>query len=153
MAEAAAEARVSKAANVVIFLGILYALQSLVAMVRHYGIAHAWTDVLTLGVALSSIGLGYGIRYGSARCLYVATGLCTGLTGYFFYASVLGHTLRPALRCVLSGWTMCLLYCALSPMRCLRERQAFPLRPSRYGAFFLRRTRLGAPGKANRQSE
>jgi hypothetical protein len=142
------EARVSKAANGMIFLGILYVFLSLAALVNHYNTIYAWTDVLTLGIALSSIGLGYGIRHGSCRCLYAATGLFTVLTGYFFCASVFWHTWRLAIRCVLSGYTASLLYRAISPMHRLQAQQAFPLQPSRYGAFFLRHKALAAARKA-----
>jgi hypothetical protein len=152
MPEMTPEARVSKAANSLIFLGLLYVFLSLGALVRHYHAAYAWQDVLTLGIALSSIGLGYGVRYGSCRCLYAATGLFTVLTGYLFWAGVSWQTLRLAIRCLLSGYTVSRLYRAISPMRQLRAQQAFPLPLSRYGAFFLRRKALAAAEQVTEKS-
>ena len=152
MPEATPEVRVSKAANGMIFLGILYVFLSLGALVRHYHTAAAWQDVLTLSIALSSIGLGYGIRHGSCRCLYAATGLFTVLTGYLFWASVSWQTLRPAVRCILSGYMASRLYRAISSMQQLLAQQAFPLQLSRYGAFFLRRKALVAEQATEKRS-
>jgi hypothetical protein len=102
---------------------------------------------LTLALALGSIGLGYGIRYGYFVCLYAAISLFTILTGSVFYIAVSWHLPRFALRGMLSGYMLWLLCRALAPMAQLSAQQAFPLPMSRYGAFFLSRRALTAAGK------
>jgi hypothetical protein len=132
-------ARVGKTANVVIFLGILYAVMSLVAAFARAEPAQGWYDMVPLIVAVGVIGLGYGIRYGSLACLYIATALFAGLTGYFCYISVVEGTLRPVVRSLLSGWAVFLLCRALPAMFVLKQTHSKPLHTSRFGEFFLRR--------------
>jgi hypothetical protein len=132
------EARVGKTANVVIFLGILSAVMALLGLVSEAEPAQRWATGMTLGVAVGIIGLGYGIRAGSLRCLYIATGVFAGLTGYLFYMGVSHGTLRPLLRLLLSGWAVFLLCRALPAMQVLKQTQSKPLQTSRFGEFFLR---------------
>jgi hypothetical protein len=124
---------------VVIFLGILYSVISLVAVLREAGTAQQWYSIVALAVALSVVGLGYGIRSGSAGCLYVATGVFVGLTGYFFAAGVSHGTLRSVVRLLLSGWSVVLLCRAVPAMYVLKQTRTKPLQTSRFGEFFLRR--------------
>jgi hypothetical protein len=131
--------RVGKTANVVIFLGILYAVMSLVAVFREAGTAQQWYSVAAVAVAVGLVGLGYGIRYGSLGCLYVAIGVCAGLTGYFFAIGVSHGTLRSVVRFLFSGWAVFLLCRALPAMYVLQQTQTKPLQTSRFGELFLRR--------------
>jgi hypothetical protein len=95
--------------------------------------------MVTLIVAVGVIGLGYGIRYGSLACLYIATVLFAGLSGYFGYISVAHGALRPLVRSLLSAWAVFLLCRALPAMWVLKQTHAKPLQTSRFGEFFLRR--------------
>jgi hypothetical protein len=124
---------------VVIFLGILYSVISLVAVWREAGTAQQWYSVAAMAVALSIVGLGYGIRSGSPGCLYVATGLFVGLAGYFFAAGVVHGTWRAVVRFLLSGWSVLLLCRAVPAMSVLQQTRTKPLQTSRFGEFFLRR--------------
>jgi ABC-type branched-subunit amino acid transport system permease subunit len=135
----APEMRVGRTANVVISLGILYTLTSVVAVFGEAIPAQRWYDVVTLMVAMGVIGLGYGIRYGRVGCLYTATGLFAGLTGYFLYVGVVDATWRPVMRFLLSGWAVFLLCRTIPAMSVLQQTHAKPLRTSRFGDFFLRR--------------
>jgi hypothetical protein len=117
------EARVGNTANVVIFLGILYTVLAVVVLLR--GAETAAYSLLTLGMSLAVIGLGYGIRYGSMVCLYLTTGLFGLFICYFGYITGMFKTLRPALRLALSCWA--------------HQTDSKPSSSSRYGDFFLRR--------------
>jgi hypothetical protein len=132
-------ARVGKTANVVIFLGILYTILALVAFMHTHETTPAWYDMVGLVVAIVTIGLGYGIRYGNLGCLYATTGLFVVLTGYFFYAAVSYRTLRPMIRFLLGAWAVYMLYRSIPAMHFLKQTHATPLQTSRYGAFFLGR--------------
>ena len=135
-------ARVGKTANVVIFLGILYTMLALVAVLHIHETTQAWYDVVVLMVAMGIIGLGYGIRYGNPGCLYAATGLFTVLTSYFFYAAVSYRALRPMIRFLLSAWAVYMLCRSIPAMHFLKQTHSTPLQTSRYGAFFLRRRQV-----------
>lgn len=131
------EERVGNTANVVIFLGILYALLAVVMLLRGTGIAVQ--SLFTLGMSLAVVGLGYGIRYGSMTCLYLTTGLFGLFIGYFGYTTGLFKTLRPALRLALSCWALLGLCRSIPAMRILHQTGSKPISSSRYGDFFLRR--------------
>jgi hypothetical protein len=133
------EVRVGKTANMVIFLGILYAVLSLLAVCTTAEPAPRWYDVVTLTVAMGIVGLGYGIRYGRPGCLYMAIGVFAGLMGYFGYVGVAHGTWRPAIRFLLSGWAVLVLCRALPAMHVLQQTHSQPLQTSRFGEFFLRR--------------
>jgi hypothetical protein len=94
-----------------------------------------------LVIALGLLGLGYGIRYGSSACLYVATAVCAGLSLYFGALVVSGWKPYYMLRVVLSTWAFWRLYRAIPAMRLLQQEGAFPLPMSRYGELFLRHLR------------
>ena len=127
--------RLGLTANLVIFLGILYTvlhIAGLLGLLRGYRLPG-------LVVALAILGLGYGIRYGSSACLYVAMGIFAGLSLYFCALVVSAWTPYSMLRLVLSAWACWRLYRAIPTMRLLQQAQAFPLPMSRYGERFLRR--------------
>jgi hypothetical protein len=129
--------RLGMTANLVIFLGILYALLHCMALL---GLLHGYRlPGLGLAIALGILGLGYGIRHGSRACLYAATGAFAGLSLYFGALVVSAWRPYHMLRLVLSAWTLWRLCRALPLMRLLQQEQAFPLPMSRYGERFLRR--------------
>ena len=131
--------RLGMTANLVIFLGILYALLHLLAIL---GLLHGYRlPGLGLAIALGILALGYGIRYGSSACLYAATGAFAGLSLYFGALVVSAGRPYHMLRLVLSAWTFWRLCGALPLMRLLQQERAFPLPMSRYGERFLRRLR------------
>jgi hypothetical protein len=127
--------RLGRTANLVIFLGLLYTMLHLLGFL---GLLHGY-HLPGLVVALGLLGLGYGIRYGSSVCLYVAMALCAGLSLYFGVLMVSEWTLYDMLRLVLSAWAFWRLYRAIPAMQLLQQEGAFPLPMSRYGELFLRR--------------
>ena len=129
--------RLGRTANLVIFLGLLYTVLHLLGFL---GLLHGY-HLPSLVIALSLLGLGYGIRYGSSACLHVAMAVCAGLSLYFGALVVSGWTPYPILRLVLSTWAFWRLYHAIPAMQLLQQEQAFPLPMSRYGELFLRRLR------------
>jgi len=128
--------RLGRTTNLVIFLGLLYTVLHLLGFL---GLLHGY-HLPGLVIALGLLGLGYGIRYGSSACLYVAMAVCAGLSLYCGALLVLsGWTPYYVLRLVLSAWACWRLYRAIPVMRILQQAQAFPLPMSRYGELFLRR--------------
>ena len=127
--------RLGMTANLVIFLGLLYTVLHLLGFL---GLLHGYR-LPGLVIALSLLGLGYGIRYGSSACLYVATALFAGLSLYFGVLVVSGWIPYYMLRWGLSVWALWRLYHAIPAMQLLQQAQAFPLPMSRYGERFLRR--------------
>ena len=131
--------RLGMTANLVIFLGLLYTLVHFLALL---GLLHgSRRPGLGLVMALSILGLGYGIRHGSSVCLYVAMGTFAGLSLYFGALVVVVGRPYHMLRLGLSAWTFWRLCGALPLMRLLQQERAFPLPMSRYGERFLRRLR------------
>src|SRR5262245_33277220 len=126
--------RLGMTANLVIFLGLLYTVLHLMGFL---GLLHGYR-LTGLVIALSLLRLGYGIRYGSSACLYVAMVLFAGLSLYFGVLVVSGWMPYHMLRLGLSTWTFWRLYRAIPTMKLLQQEQAFPLPMSRYGALFLR---------------
>jgi hypothetical protein len=112
---------------------------ALPGLVREAESAQQWATGMILRVAVGIIGLGYGIRAGSLRCLYIATGVFAGSTGYLLYMGVPHGTLRPLVRLLLSGWAVFLRCRAIPAMQALQQTQSKPLQTSRCGEFFLRR--------------
>jgi hypothetical protein len=132
--------RLGMTANLVIFLGLLY---SVLHFLSFLGLLHGYR-LPGLVVALGLLGFGYGIRYGSSTCLYIATALFAGLSLYFGALVVSRWTPYSMLRLVLSVWALWRLYRAIPAMRILQQRQAFPLPMSRYGVLFLRQVQRRA---------
>ena len=149
----APEQRVGRAANVTIFLGILFTLVHLFALSGLPAMAQRGYGLPGLIIAVGFLGLGYGIRYGSYAAFYLATGGFAALDAYF--AARFATTGEPAmlLRCVVTAWAAVSLCRAIPDMRILRQNAAFPLPMSRYGAFFLRRWSNGEkiPGREAKQ--
>ena len=129
--------RLGMTANLVIFLGLLYTVLHLLGFL---GVLHGYR-LPGLVIALSLLGLGYGIRYGSSACLYAAMVLFAGLSLYFGALVVSGWIPYHMLRLALSVWALWRLYRAIPAMQLLQQERAFPLPMSRYGALFLRRLR------------
>jgi hypothetical protein len=121
-------------ANLVIFLGLLYTVLHLLGFL---GLLHGY-HLPGLVIALSLIGLGYGIRYGRSACLYAAMALFAGLSLYCGVLMVAGWSPYHMLRLGLSVWAFWRLFRAIPAMQLLQQEQAFPLPMSRYGARFLR---------------
>ena len=139
--------RLGRTANLVIFLGLLYTVLHLLGFL---GLLHGYR-LPGLVIALGLLGLGYGIRYGSSACLYVAMAICAGLNLYFGVLVVSGWTPYHMLRSVLSAWAFWRLYRAIAAMQLLRQEGAFPLPMSRYGEFLLRRVQRRATQKRMRK--
>lgn len=127
--------RLSRTANLVIFLGLLYtALHGLggLGVLRGYG----WPGLV---FALSAAGLGYGVRYGSFLCLVLVTGLGAGIALDSGLRVLLDWTPGSLLRLGLSTWACWRLARAIPLMWRLRHEPVFPLPMSRYGERWLRR--------------
>ena len=131
--------RVGRAANVTIFLGILFTLGHLLALGGVTAMAQRSYGLPGLAVSVGFLALGYGIRYGITAACYLAAVGFAALGAYF--AARFATTGEPAmlLRCVVTAWASASLCRAIPDMRTLRQNAAFPLPMSRYGAFFLRR--------------
>ena len=127
--------RLGRTANLVIFLGLLYTVLHLLGFL---GLLHGY-HLTGLVIARGLLGLGYGIRYGSSTCLYVAMAICAGLSLYCSVLVVSGWTPYYMLRLVLSTWALWRLSRAIPAMQLLQQEQAFPLPMSRYGELFLPR--------------
>lgn len=137
--------RLGRTANLVIFLGLLYTILHFLGFL---GLLHGY-HLSGLVIALGLLGLGYGIRYGSSACLYVAMAVCAGLSLYFGALVVSEWAPYYLLRLVLSVWAFWRLYRAIPAMRLLQQDGAFPLPMSRYGELFLRRLRERSEQKRN----
>jgi hypothetical protein len=133
------EQRVGRTANLMIFLGILYTVLSLAALLGSAAMRARGFGLTGLIGALVVIGLGYGIRYGSAACLYAATGLFVGFTSYALVRLIAAPGVFPALRLALSGLALYGLGRSIPAMRTLKQTGSPPVQSSRYGDFFLRR--------------
>lgn len=135
------ERRVGRAANVTIFLGIMFAVIHLLALTglpalaqRGYGLP-GWT------ISAGLIVVGYGIRHGSYAALYIATGAYAVLTVHAVARLATAGTPALFVRSAVAAWMLVSLCRAIPHMRELRRQAAFPLPMSHYGAFFLRRWR------------
>ena len=133
------EQRVGRAANITIFLGILFTLIHLLAFSGLPAMAQRGYGFPGLAIAVGFVGLGYGIRYGSYAAFYLTTGGFAALSAYFAARLVITGEPAMLLRGILTAWAFASLCRAIPDMRALRQNDAFPLPMSRYGAFFLRR--------------
>ena len=146
------ERRVGRAANITIFLGILFTLIHLLALSGLPAMTQRGYGLPGLAIAVGFLGLGYGIRYGSYAAFYLATGGFAALSAYFAARFAITGAPTMILRCGLTVWAFVSLCRTTPDMRILRQNAAFPLPMSRYGAFFLRRwgnkgTDLGSKAK------
>ncbi len=133
------EKRVGLTANLTIFLGILYTSLSIAAIsgiaslsTRGYG-----TKSIVIGCVI--IGLGYGTRYGSKTCLYLATILFGLLAAYFMYNFLLSKSISPIVRFAFSIWAASTLARTIPTMIRLTATGSSPDRSNRYRDFFLKR--------------
>ena len=133
------EKRVGQTANLTIFLGILYTSLSIAAIsgiaslsTRGYGIKS-----IILGCVI--IGLGYGTRYGSKACLYIATVFFGMLAAYFMYNFLLSKSVNPIVRFAFSIWAAGTLTRTIPAMIRLKAAGSSPDRSNRYREFFLKR--------------
>ncbi len=133
------EKRVGLTANLTIFLGILYTSLSIAAIsgiaplsARGYG-----TKSIIIGCII--IGLGYGTRYGSKICLYVATVFFGMLAAYFMYNFLLSKSISPIVRFAFSIWATSTLARTIPSMIRLKAAGSSPDRSNRYRDFFLKR--------------
>ena len=133
------EVRVGQTANLVIFLGILYTVIHLVALLSSDAAASRSFGVPGLLVAVVVIGLGYGIRFSSILCLYVATALCAVVALYSLVHLMTAPALKLTIRSALSALALYKLCRSIPDMRILNATNTPPVRTSRYGDFFLRR--------------
>ena len=133
------EQQVGNAANLTIFLGILYSFLNVAALLGRTSLAARGFGVVGLGVALAIIVLGYGIRQGAMGSLYAATGLFALFTAYSLMQLQAHANSLYIFRLILSGWVMIKLFRAIPAMKTLHETHSKPVQSSRYGDFFLRR--------------
>lgn len=133
------EQRVGRAANVTIFLGILFTLIHLLTLSGLPAMAQRGYGLPGLVIAVGFLALGYGIRYGSYAAFYLALGGFAALSVYFVARFVTTGEPATILRSGVTAWAFVSLCRAISDMRTLRQNAAFPLPMSRYGAFFLQR--------------
>lgn len=131
--------RVGRAANVTVFLGILFTLVHLLALSGLPAMAQRGYGLPGLAVSVGFLGLGYGVRHGSGVAFYLATGGFAALGVYFAARFAITGEAATLLRCGVTAWVFTSLCRAIPDMRTLRRNGAFPLPMSRYGAFFLRR--------------
>ena len=144
------EQRVGRAANITIFLGILFTLIHLLALGGVTVMAQRGYGFPGLAIAVGFLGLGYGIRYGSYAAFYLATGGFAALSVYFAVRLVLTGEPAMLLRGGLAAWACVTLCRSIPDMRTLRRKSAFPLPMSRYGTFFLRRRKAASGEEAKR---
>ena len=133
------EQRVGRAANVTIFLGILFAVIHLGALSGLPAMAHRGYGLPGLAISVGLIVMGYGIRFGSYAALYLATGGYAVLTVYSVARLATAGTPAIFLRSAVAAWMLVSLCRAIPAMGELHRKAAFPLPMSRYGSFFLQR--------------
>jgi hypothetical protein len=133
------EVRVGKTANLTIFLGVLYTIIHLLALLGNAGLASRSFGIPGLLIALAVIGLGYGIRYSSLLCLYLATAVFAAFTLYGLLHLMTVPVVISAMRLLLSALALYGLCRSIPAMRILKATHTLPIRTSRYGDFFLRR--------------
>lgn len=131
--------RVGKAANLVIFLGILGIILSILALTVSHGLAHRGYGVSYIIIGLFMMGLGYGIRYRYKYCLYTAIALFVILSVNFLFRLSVHHTTYLTLRFLLCAWVSFRLIQSVSSMQTLIATNTFPDRNNRFTEFFLKR--------------
>ena len=133
------EKRVGLTANLTIFLGILYTSLSIAAISGIASLATRGYGIKSIIIGCVIIGLGYGIRYGSKTCLYIATVFFGLLAAYFMYNFLLSKSINPVVRFTFSIWATSTLARTIPAMIRLRAAGALPDRSNRYRDFFLKR--------------
>ena len=134
------EKMVGRTANLTIFLGILYTSLCIVAVSGVTSLSTRGYGIQSILIGCTIVGLGYGIRYGSKACLYMATVLFGMLAAYFMYNFLINKSINSIVRFAFSVWAVSTLTRAIPVMAELKAKGASPDRSSRYKDFFLRRT-------------
>ncbi len=131
---------VGRTANLTIFLGILYTSLSIVAVSGITSLSARGYGIQSIIIGCTIVGLGYGTRYGSKACLYMATVLFGMLAAYFMYNFLINKSINSIVRFAFSVWAVSTLTRAIPIMVRLKTKGSSPDRSSRYKDFFLRRT-------------
>ncbi len=131
---------VGRTSNLTIFLGILYTSLSIVAITGITSLSARGYGIQSIIIGSTIIGLGYGTRYGSKTCLYMATVLFGMLAAYFMYNLLINKSINSIVRFAFSVWAVSTLTRTIPEMARLKARGSSPDRSSRYKDFFLRRT-------------
>ncbi|MBS1259413.1 MAG: hypothetical protein MAG551_02483 [Candidatus Scalindua arabica] len=134
------EKMVGRTANLTIFLGILYASLSIAAVSGITSLSTRGYGVQSIIIGCTIVGSGYGIRYGSKVCLYMATVLFGMLAAYFMYNFVINKSINSIVRFTFSVFAVTTLARTIPAMAWLKAYGSSPDRSSRYKDFFLRRT-------------
>ncbi len=134
------EKMVGRTANLTIFLGILYTSLSIAAISGITSLSTRGYGIKSVFIGCSIVGLGYGIRYGSKICLYIATAFFGMLAVYFMYNFLINKSTNSIVRFAFSVWAVSTLTRAIPVMVRLKAKGSSPDRSSRYKDFFLRRT-------------
>ncbi len=133
------EKRVGLTANLTIFLGILYTSLSIAAIAGIASLSTRGYGTKSVAIGCVIIGLGYGTRYGSRVCLYIATVFFGLLAGYFMYNFLLSKSISPIVRFAFSIWAASTLARTIPAMIRLKTTGSLPDRSNRYRDFFLTR--------------
>ncbi len=133
------EKRVGLTANLTIFLGILYTSLSIVAILGIASLSTRGYGTKSIAMGCVIIGLGYGTRYGSKTCLYLATVFFGLLAAYFMHNFLLGKSISPIVRFAFSIWATRTLAMTIPAMIRLKAAGSLPDRSNRYRDFFLER--------------
>ncbi len=134
------EKMVGRTANLTIFLGILYTSLSIVSVSGITSLSTRGYGIQSIIIGCTIVGLGYGTRYGSKACLYMATVLFGMLAAYFMYNFLINKSINSIVRFAFSVWAVSTLARAIPVMARLKAKGSSPDRSSRYKDFFLRRT-------------
>ena len=133
------EKRVGLTANLTIFLGILYTSLSIAAISGIVSLSARGYGTKSIIIGCIIIGLGYGIRYGSKTCLYIAAVFFGLLAAYFMYNFLLSKSINPIVRFAFSVWAASTLARTIPAMIRLKATGSSPDRSNRYRDFFLKR--------------
>lgn len=131
---------VGRTANLTIFLGILYTSLSIAAISGITSLTMRGYGIKSVFIGCSIIGLGYGVRYGSKICLYVATFFFAMLAVYFMYNFLINRATNSIVRFGFSAWATVTLTRAIPVMIRLKAAGSSPDRSNCYRDIFLRRT-------------
>ncbi len=134
------EKMVGRTANLTIFLGILYTSLSIAAISGITSLSTRGYGIKSVFIGCSIIGLGYGIRYGSKICLYIATAFFGMLAVYFMYNFLINKSTNSIIRFAFSVWATITLARTIPVMIRLMVAGSSPDRSNRYRDFFLRQT-------------
>lgn len=135
------EEMVGRTANLTIFLGILYTSLSIASISGITSLSTRGYGIKSIFIGFLIVGLGYGTRYGSKICLYIATVFFGMLIVYFMYNFLINKSTNSIVRFAFSLWATITLSRTIPVMIRLKAAGSSPDRSNRYRDFFLRRTR------------